>query len=150
MAHTHTCLVTHLVFSTAGRMCMLTPRLTERLFPYMGGIVRALGGSALMINGPSDHVHLLAQTPPTLAVSVLAQRVKGRSSSWVHETLPDYRSFAWQDGYAAFTVGQGEVDRVRTYIARQRQHHEGVSFHDELVSLLERHGLEWDERYLLG
>jgi hypothetical protein len=60
------------------------------------------------------------------------------------------RSFTWQSGYAAFSVSQSRAAQVRRHIARQRQHHTRVSFKDELVSLLNHHPMEYDERYLLG
>ena len=57
-------------------------------------------------------------------------------------------SFAWQQGYGAFTVSPSQEDRVRQYIANQEVHHRTVSFQEEFVALLRAHGIEFDERYL--
>ena len=74
------------------------------------------------------------------------RKIKGGSSLWVHDTLR--RPFAWQDGYAAFSVGQSGLDDLRAYIRRQKEHHKTVGFKEELVVFLKKHGIEYDERYL--
>lgn len=58
--------------------------------------------------------------------------------------------FGWQDGYALFTVSKSIVPKVVDYILTQRVHHATKSFEDEYVELLELHGVDYDERYLLG
>lgn len=150
MGHTYTCLLTHIVYATGDRSRTLTPELTRRLFPYMGGIVRGQGGTSIVINGPEDHVHLLVRMPATLAVATLAQKVKGDSSRWVNEHRLCPCHFGWQPGYGAFAVSHDRLQTVREYIARQQEHHRGVSFRDEMAALLTQHGIEYDERYLLG
>ena len=57
--------------------------------------------------------------------------------------------FAWQIGYGAFTVSESQVAAVRKYIQRQEEHHKRVSFKDELISLLRKHRIEFDEDDLL-
>jgi REP element-mobilizing transposase RayT len=82
MAHTYTSLLSHIIFSTKGRVPMLDSELKTRLFSYMGGIVRDLGGVALSINGPTDHVHIPASLPPTISLSDFVGKVKANSSGW--------------------------------------------------------------------
>lgn len=82
--------------------------------------------------------------PPTLAVSRAVQLLKGASSHWSHETLPDFAHFAWQDGYGAFSVSQSAIPAVVAYIRRQREHHEKQSYLDEFGALLRKHGIEPD------
>jgi putative transposase len=108
MAHTFTNLLTHIIFSTKDRMPTLDPNLKERLFPYMGGIFRELGATPLLINGPTDHVHILAVLPAKLSVSEILNEVKSNSSGWVHKTFPPRSTFAWQIGYAAFGVSPSQ------------------------------------------
>ncbi|MFT3743994.1 MAG: transposase [Pyrinomonadaceae bacterium] len=68
-------------------------------------------------------------------------------SRWIHETFPNLRSFAWQDGYGIFSVSKSNVPDVVEYIKSQREHHQKHSFEDEYVSMLRLNGIDYDERY---
>jgi hypothetical protein len=129
-------------------MPTLEPDLKERLFPYMGGIFRELGAIPLLINGPADHVHVLAVLPARVAVSEILNKVKSNSSGWVHKTFPDRQIFAWQVGYAAFGVSPSQKPTVLDYISKQEEHHRKISFKEEFVSFLKKHEIEYDEKYL--
>ena len=98
----------------------------------------------------ADHVHLLLSIPASLAVSKAVQLRKGGSSHWVKQAFPNLIDFAWQDGYAAFTVSQSQLDDVRAYIRSQPEHHRTKTFIEEYRAFLSRHRVEYDERYLLG
>jgi REP element-mobilizing transposase RayT len=135
------------IFSTKDRLPVITPEIKLRLHAYMGGIVRSLDGIALAIDGPADHVHMLAKTPATLAMADFVRDVKANSSQWVHEAFPRV-AFAWQTGYGAFSVSCSNVEAVKEYIAGQEEHHKAVSFQEEFVTFLRRHGVEYDERYI--
>lgn len=148
MAHSYVQLLTHIVFSTKRREHLLTTELRGRLFPYMGGIIRELDGSAILINGVSDHVHILALLPAKRALSDILRDVKANSSGWVHKQFPAMRKFAWQTGYGAFSVSKSNLDVVRKYIANQEEHHRRKTFQEEFVGLLRKHGIEYDERYI--
>jgi hypothetical protein len=74
--------------------------------------------------------------------------VKARSSRWVHETFPHLEAFAWQEGYAAFSVSKSQEDAVKKYVATQHQHHKKEDFKSELLRLLRAHGVEFDDRYV--
>lgn len=148
MAHMFTNLLTHSIFSTKERMPYLESDLKERLFSYMGGIIRELGGKALKINGPADHVHVLASLPAKLAPAELIGKVKANSSGWVHKEFSKHGAFSWQTGYAAFTVSHSQRQTVLHYIENQEEHHRKLSFKEELVAFLEKHGVEYDEQYL--
>jgi len=147
MAHTYTSLLSHVIFSTKGRVPVLDVGLKERLFPYMGGIVRELGGVALSINGPADHVHLLLSLPPTIALSELIGKVKANSSGWAHKTFSSHNGFTWQVGYAAFSVSMSQRAKVLDYIVTQEEHHRTISFKEELLEFLKKHQIAYDERY---
>lgn len=67
---------------------------------------------------------------------------------WVHETFRDRGAFAWQAGYGAFSVSFSNLPDVKSYIARQAEHHRVRTFRDEFREFLRRHELEWDERYV--
>jgi REP element-mobilizing transposase RayT len=149
MPRTYTQLLNHIVFSTKERRPTLTAELRGRLFPYMGGIIRQLDGAALLINGVADHVHVLASLPSTAAPSEFVGKLKANSSKWVHESFPEHRMFGWQLGYSAFSVSVSQKQGVWDYIAGQEEHHRRISFHEELISFLRKHEIEYDERYVL-
>ena len=120
------------------------------LFPYMGGIVRELRGAVLALNGPADHVHLLVEMPAALALADMLRILKTNSSRWVHEQFPEHKGFAWQNGYGAFSVSQSRAGAVCQYIATQQEHHRAVSFQDEFLALLKKHGIAYDPRDVWG
>lgn len=148
MAHTYSKILLHVVFGTRNRVPHLDPAIRPKIFAYMTGIVHELEGKVLAINGPSDHVHLLVMLPPTIAISDALRVIKTNSSKWIHETWTSRARFAWQSGYAVFSVSQSKCDAVVKYIAGQQQHHRKVTFRAEFLALLKRHGIEYDERYL--
>lgn len=148
MAHTFTNLLTHIVFSTKHRTPQLDQELKPQLLAYMGGIVRELNGVALLINGTADHVHLLVRLPATLALANVLRTIKTNSSRWVHEKWPARSDFVWQTGYGAFSVSQSNASAVLRYIATQEEHHRKVSFQQEMIAYLRRHGIDYDERHI--
>lgn len=148
MAHTCTMLLYHLVFSTKGREPMLNPDVRARLFPYMAGIIEGVGGKALIINGVLDHVHVLCRLKSTPDVAEVVQALKGGSSAWFNREA-ELGSVHWQQGYGAFTVSWSQRDRVFRYIENQEAHHRRMSFEQEYVGFLQRHGVEFDERFVL-
>lgn len=145
MGHTNTQLVIHAVFSTKHREPVQNDDLRQRLFAYIGSIVRDEGASAIIVNGPADHVHLLIQYPAKLCVADLMRVVKAGSSKWMKEQGEAW--FTWQFGYSAFS-GHDRIDRVREYIERQEEHHKKKAFQDELRWFLRVHGIELQEDYL--
>jgi putative transposase len=148
MPHSYTQLYYHLVFSTKDREPSLDADIRSRLYPFMAAGIAAEGGSATIINGTADHVHILARLRQDKALSDVLRSMKANSSGWIHKEFPLLKSFAWQAGYGAFTVSVSEVPKVRGYVANQEQHHKRLTFEEELVALLRAHGIEFDERYL--
>jgi REP element-mobilizing transposase RayT len=137
MAHTHSALLYHLIFSTKRRAPALTPDIRTRLFPYMGGIIRDLRGTALLINGPADH-----------ALSDLLRELKAISSAWVNDVFHPHEKFAWQTGYGAFTVSKSAEESVHHYILNQEEHHKRTTFEEEYFAFLKRHAMTYDPRFL--
>jgi len=123
--------------------------MRPRLHDYIGGIARGENGELLEINSVADHSHLLVRLPPIRAVADMLRLIKGSSSKWVNETFPRGPTFAWQEGYAAFTVSQSQVLRLLAYIRGQEEHHRKHDFRRELVALLRRNGIAFEERFLL-
>ena len=124
--------------------------LQERLWPYMGGIARENKVKALAIGGVEDHAHLLLSMPSTITISQAMQLIKGGSSRWVHETFPEHRGFEWQEGYGAFSIGISQAEETKRYIANQQEHHRVKTFEEEYIAILEKHGIEYDPRFVWG
>jgi len=120
----------------------------DDVLAYIGGIVRELKGTAINVNGVNDHVHALVRLPAAVPVAKAVEIVKANSSRWIHEYRVFHRAFAWQTGYAAFSVSESNADAVSAYINRQPEHHQKITFQEELIALLKRARIEYDERYL--
>ncbi len=149
MGHTFTRLLTHVIFSTAGRAPTIADPIRPDVHAYFGGIIRELGGTALATGGTADHLHALLQLGADSNLADCLRIAKTNSSRWVHEKWPERRDFVWQRGYAAFTVSASNVDSVIGYIAEQEEHHRKVSFEDELRTFLRKHGVPFDPNHFL-
>jgi putative transposase len=145
---TYTNLLYHIIFSTKDHIPLIKEEFQEELYRYIGGIIRAEGGVQLEIGGVSDHVHILAKIKPAIAVSEMLAKIKANSSKWINDHKMKLRKFGWQEGYAAFTVSESQVPSVREYIQHQPEHHRKQTYQEEFIALLERHGIEYDPRYL--
>jgi putative transposase len=150
MAHSFTSNLYHCIFSTKDRRKSITPDLEERLWPYLGGIARENDMKALAVGGVADHVHLLLALPSTLAIAKAMQLIKGNSSKWVHDTFADLRTFSWQEGYGAFSIGVSQIDVTVAYIQNQKEHHRQTTFEEEFLKILKRHGIDYDARFVWG
>ena len=135
----------HMVFSTKNRLPLITADIEPRLHTFIGGILRDLRCSLIAINGTTDHIHVLARYPTGLCHADLVRHIKSRSCKWVHETFPEHRDFAWQEGYAGFTVSTSVVPAVEAYIAGQKEHHAHQDFRAEFLSMLRLNGIAFDE-----
>jgi len=150
MAHSYVSILIHYTFSTKNRQKIITPELAERLWAYMGGIARQNKMKALAIGGIEDHAHSFLSLPSTLSIAKAIQLVKGASSTWVHQTFSQYQDFEWQEGYGAFSVSISHVKDTIDYINNQKEHHRKMTFQEEYLAMLKKHGFEYDERYIWG
>jgi putative transposase len=148
MSHSHVSLHYHLVFSTKDRLPHITSNLSQRLYDFIGGIIRAEGGVLHAAGGEVDHLHLSAGFRQDTAVSDMVRKIKANSSRWVHDTFPLSSVFAWQEGYGAFSLSFAGLDKVKEYISHQQEHHRTVTFQEEYLSFLERHQIPYDPRYV--
>ena len=147
MPGTFSNLSVHVVFSTKDRLPLMTMPIRDELFPYIGGIVRGLGGTIITVGGMPDHVHLVARLPTTVSVADVARIVKANSSKRMNEKFTTMK-FGWQRGYGAFSVSHSALPAVVNYVRDQERHHRGLSFEEELTILLTKHGIDFDMRHL--
>jgi REP element-mobilizing transposase RayT len=146
MASTYLSLHYHLVFATKNRMASIAPEWRSRLHEYLGGTIAGLGGFSQGVGGVADHVHLLVGLKATHCLADVLRELKKASSAWVHQQI-GVQAFAWQEGYAAFTVSAPTRPAVQQYIANQEDHHRARSSRDELLDLLAKAGIDYDPRY---
>ena len=146
MPHTSGNILLHFIFSTANRRPLIKPEFRDDLFAYLGGIIREMHGTALIINGIDNHVHMLVRVRPIHSASEIARVVKTNSSRWVREKWKS--DFAWQTGYGVFSVSESNVSVATKYIAEQEEHHKKHSFQEEFIAFLKKNKIAYDERYI--
>jgi REP element-mobilizing transposase RayT len=148
MAGKHLSLLIHFIWSTAGREPWIENDWHAPLYAYVGGVIRNKKGKLLAAGGMHDHIHLYASLPSTISIADFVNAVKSNSSRWIHETFPNRRAFAWQEGYGAFSVSKSQEPNVVGYINAQEQHHRKRSFKEEYLEFLDRYNIEYDDRFL--
>ena len=144
MSHTH--LLYHIVFGTKDHLPLISSTWEMELYKYLGGIIRNHKGVPIEINGMPEHTHIFARLEPVEALSDLMRELKAGSSKWIRRTHQP--KFGWQRRYGAFTVSESAAKSVSDYVRGQKEHHEKQTFDDEYVSLLRRHHVDFDERYV--
>jgi REP element-mobilizing transposase RayT len=147
MSHSFVLLVSHIIFSTKNRRPMLKAEIRDELYAYTGGLLRS-EKCLLKAGGIPDHVHLLAQLNATLPVATCVQKIKTNTSRWLKRRFRTHCKFAWQEGYAAFSVSPSQIPKVKAYIENQEEHHRKKSFREELRDLLKAHKLELGKKDL--
>ena len=139
----------HLVFSTKDRRPFLRDKtVRDALHAYIGGVSKTLDCPPLIVGGVEDHVHLLCRFARTITQAEWVKELKRISNGWLKEHGRDYADFEWQGGYVDFSVSQSNLEQVEQYIANQEEHHRKTTFQDELRTLLRKHEIEFDERYV--
>ena len=141
-------MLVHIVFSTKNRERLIDTAIEPKLHAYMAGILEQMDSPAVLIGGADDHVHSLILLSKNKALTEVIQEMKRGSSKWIKDQGSAYRSFYWQSGYGAFSIGQSSVNDLKVYIQNQREHHLRTSFQDELRLLFRKYEVEFDERYV--
>ena len=121
-----------------------------RIFSYIAGIIKGLGGMPIEIGGVKDHVHILASMPKTMSLAEFVRSIKIDSNKWIKSLDRSYIPFTWQDGYGAFSISASQVEKTTQYIQKQAEHHTKHSFNEEYKMFLDAYGIQYDERYAFG
>ena len=148
VSSTLTNLLVHIVFSTKGREPIISNEYRGRLYSYIGGIIRSEGAEPLCIGGVEDHVHVATKIKSNHALSDLVRKIKANSSKWINDNHLSRGRFAWQNGYGGFSVSTSQIEKVRIYIENQAEHHKKKTFKEELIEILEKHGVDFDPKYM--
>ncbi len=149
MAQSLSVVYLHLVFSTKHRQPFLEDaELREEMFRFLSYTSNELGCEIKQVGGMPDHVHILARLSRTITQADWVKELKRTSSIWIKQREPLLADFAWQLGYAVFSVSQSQFQKTYRYILHQQEHHQNLSYQNELRYLLRRHKTTWDERYV--
>jgi REP element-mobilizing transposase RayT len=127
---------------------LIKREILDEVYSYLASIGKDNGSYVYKIGGTENHIHIACTLPKTLTISSLLEHYKTSSSKWIKTKGPDYIGFAWQNGYAAFSVGQSQIDTLITYLNNQYEHHHKKTFEEELIELFKVYNIEYDEKYL--
>ena len=137
----------HLTFATKDRQPLICKTIQPDLHSYMAGIFKKNKNPALIINSVPDHVHVLFRLSKNMALTRIVEQVKKSSSKWMKEHSGN-TSFYWQRGYGAFSVSSSKVSTVTRYIARQEEHHQHLSYREEVDKFMKEYDVvEYNEDY---
>src|SRR2546423_277224 len=150
MANTYTQIYIQVVFAVSGRLSLIRSEHKEEIHKYITGIVRNDGHKLIVINGMSDHLHILLGLKPDMALSDLVRDIKSNSSSFINQRRLAQGKFGWQEGYGAFSYGHSQLDTIIRYIQNQEHHHRRRSFKDEYLSLLKKFQIEFKDKYIFS
>jgi REP element-mobilizing transposase RayT len=148
MANTYTQIYIHAVFAVEGRQNLIKSEHNDELQKYIAGIVSGQKQKLIAINNMPDHLHLLIGLRPDAALSDLMRDIKAGSSKFINEQHWVAGKFSWQEGFGAFSHSRSQLGTVIRYLENQQKHHARRSFRDEYVELLEKYGVEYDQRYI--
>ncbi len=132
----------HVVFGTYKRKPTLNLEYSDRLYAVIGSIIKKRQCKAIVINGVSDHLHILLSLHPQVALSSLMRDIKSQSSVWLKESGLFPAFDGWAKEYGAFSVSANHKDPVYKYIQNQRIHHKKVSSESEFERLILKSGLQ--------
>ena len=138
----------HIVFHTKLNKFKIGNDVKASLYAYMGAVINDNGSIPIIINGTNNHVHILCVMSKTITLAKLVEEIKRHSSRWIKSRGRQYKGFAWQSGYAAFSVSSSLRGKTWEYIRNQEIHHQKKTFREELVMFLNEYGVDYNEKYL--
>jgi len=148
MAQSLSKIYVHIIFSTKNRVNFISDDLVPELYSYLAGIIKAYDCNILKIGGMPNHIHILCVLSRKYSLSKLMEEIKKSSSKWIKTKAKNLCKFSWQNGYGAFSISQSQIEIAKKYIENQKEHHKQISFKDELVKLLQKYEIDYDEKYL--
>lgn len=138
----------HIVFCTYNRDNTIPIDQQEALYKYIWGIIKNRKGVLYRVNGMENHIHILSDLHPAIALADLIKEIKTASNSWMKETRKYPEFISWSEGYCALTYAFRDKEMIVNYIKNQKEHHKKITFEEEYRTLLKEHGVEVDERYI--
>lgn len=148
MAQSLSKLYIHVIFHIKSTSVKILNNNRNDLYAYLGSIIKDNECIPVIINGTEDHVHILLVLSKNITLAKLVEEIKRHSSRWIKTKDSYYRMFAWQGGYAGFSVSPSVHDKTKHYILNQEKHHKKMSFNEELIAFLKEYKIEYNNQYL--
>ena len=142
MPHSFNKIWIHAIWSTKDRLPLIHQNIEKKIYEYMCNQFIESGCPVRIINGMQDHVHSLFLLNPQRGVADIIKQVKGSTSHWINEQNMIKEKFAWQTGYAAYSVSESVLEKVYQYIVNQKKHHQKTTFLKEYDEFIKLHGLQ--------
>lgn len=141
MSHSYNKIWIHGVWTAKYRKPLIVHSIETKVYNFISHQLQELGCKVKIINGMPDHIHCLFLLNSQRSIAEVMKQVKGSSTHFINENNLIDDKFAWQTGYAAFSVSESIVDRVYNYIKNQKQHHLKKSSQEEYEEYLRLFGL---------
>ena len=138
----------HAIWSTKNREPLINNSIEHKVYQFMTAQLREQGCPVRIINGMPDHVHCLFLLSPKKSIADVIKQTKGSSSHFINQENIISEKFAWQNGYAAYSVSESVLEKVYHYIKNQKQHHQKRTFQQEYDDFLELYGFEQTPTYI--
>ena len=138
----------HIVFGTKFRKPTIPDIHCQLLYKYIWGILENKKCKLYRINGSKEHINLLIDIHPTIAVSNLVKDLKVSTSIWLKEQLEFQHFEGWAEGFAVFSISHSDKEKVIEYIKGQKEQHRKQIFLEEYKVLLKEYGIDFDEKEL--
>mgnify|MGYP003623323281 CR=1 FL=1 len=149
MPHSLSCLYIHLIFHIKKSSCVHIRQEDEaELYAYIASVIKLTESKPILINGTHDHVHIFCMLSKNISLAFLVKEIKRNSSRWIKSKNECYQNFAWQGGYAGFSVSQSLYDKTIRYIQSQKDHHRKKSFQEEYILFLENYKVEYNKEFI--
>jgi len=139
----------HLTFHTYNSEKVLHNSDNQELYKYIWGVMKKKNCKLFRINGIENHIHIVCDLHPSIALANLIKDIKVASSKWIKgsDLYPNFSY--WAEGYGAFTLSIKEKNSIVKYVMNQQDHHKSEDFREEFIRLLKENGIDFDEKYLL-
>jgi putative transposase len=148
MANSYSQISLQFIVAVKHREALILPSFRDELFKYIFGIIENKNQKSLAVNGVEDHVHIFVGLKPTVYIPDFIRDLKSDSSEFVNKKKLARKWFHWQEGYAVFSYSTWQRDMIIKYILNQEEHHRKKSFRSEYLSMLDKMGITYDQRYL--
>ena len=145
MSHSYNKIWIHAVWSTKNRQPLIKEAVEDRIFSFVSDQLKELGCPVRIINGMPDHIHTLFLLNPRKSIAEVIKQIKGSSSHFINQENIITEKFAWQTGYAAFSVSESAVEKVFEYIKNQKQQHQKRTFQKEYEEFIKLHNIETEK-----
>lgn len=143
MPHSYNKIWIHSIWANGERRDLIHQNFEKKVYDFLSSQLRELGCPVRIINGMPDHIHCLFLLSPQKTIAEVLKQIKGSSSHFINQSEFAPEKFAWQTGYAAYSVSESVVDKVYQYIKNQKVHHQKKTFQQEYEEFLNLYGLDY-------